>query len=178
MTTLSLRAMAAALVRASPVVWLSPAFAHAVGGELRFFLDDIFPRHARQANLQVGTAMIRRSIAKSAAALAFVFAATAADAHPQLEKAAPAVGSTVASPAEIRLKFSEGVEPRFSSIALSSESGAAAPLGALSLDPADDSVLIAKVVNALAPGVYAVTWHAVSVDAHKTQGSFDFTVKP
>ncbi|MFZ1963067.1 MAG: copper homeostasis periplasmic binding protein CopC [Roseiarcus sp.] len=122
--------------------------------------------------------MIRHSIAKSAAALAFALAATAAAAHAQLEKAAPAVGSTVASPAEIRLKFSEGVEPRFSSIALSSESGAAAPLGAPTLDPADDSVLIAKVAKTLAPGVYTVTWHAVSVDTHKTQGSFDFTVKP
>ncbi|MGD1014915.1 MAG: copper homeostasis periplasmic binding protein CopC [Roseiarcus sp.] len=122
--------------------------------------------------------MIRRSIAKSAAALAFVFAAAAAFAHAQLEKASPAVGSAVAPPAEIRLKFSEGVEPRFSTIALSSESGAAAPLGAPSLDPADDSVLIAKVAKTLAPGVYTVTWHAVSVDTHKTQGSFDFTVKP
>jgi hypothetical protein len=122
--------------------------------------------------------MIRHIIAKSAAALAFVFAAAAAFAHAQLDKAAPAVGSAVAPPAEIRLKFSEGVEPRFSTIALSSETGAAAPLGAPSLDPADDSVLIAKVAKTLAPGVYTVTWHAVSVDTHKTQGSFDFTVKP
>ena len=36
--------------------------------------------------------MNRRSIVKIAAALAFVFAATAAFAHAQLEKATPAVG--------------------------------------------------------------------------------------
>ncbi|HYA71564.1 MAG TPA: copper resistance protein CopC, partial [Roseiarcus sp.] len=59
-----------------------------------------------------------------------------------------------------------------------SEDGAAAPLGPLSVDPADDSVLIAKVVKTLPPGVYTVTWRAVSVDTHKTQGSFSFTVKP
>ncbi|MGD0640195.1 MAG: copper homeostasis periplasmic binding protein CopC [Roseiarcus sp.] len=122
--------------------------------------------------------MMRRSILKIAAALAFALAATAANAHAQLEKATPAVGSTVAPPAEIRLKFSEGVEPRFSGVALSAEGGAAVPLGAPSVDPADNSVLIVKVGKTLAPGVYTVTWHAVSVDTHKTQGSFDFTVKP
>jgi len=122
--------------------------------------------------------MIRHSIVKLAASLAFALAATAAYAHAQLEKATPAVGSTVAPPAEIRLKFSEGVEPRFSGVALSAEGGAAVPLGAPSVDPADNSVLIVKVGKTLAPGVYTVTWHAVSVDTHKTQGSFDFTVKP
>jgi hypothetical protein len=122
--------------------------------------------------------MIRHSIVKIAASLAFALAATAAYAHAQLEKATPAVGGAVTSPGEIRLKFSEGVEPRFSGIALATEGGAAVPLGAPSVDPADNSVLIAKVAETLAPGVYTVTWHAVSVDTHKTQGSFDFTVKP
>jgi len=122
--------------------------------------------------------MIRHSIVKIAISLAFALAASAAHAHAQLEKATPAVGSTVASPSEIRLKFSEGVEPRFSTVALSSEGGTAAPLGPPSVDPADNSVLIAKVAKMLAPGVYTVTWRAVSVDTHKTQGSFDFTVKP
>ena len=31
-------------------------------------------------------------------------------------------------------------------------------------------------VGRLAPGSYSVTWHALSVDTHKTQGSFGFTV--
>ncbi len=122
--------------------------------------------------------MMRHSIVKLAASLAFALAATAAYAHAQLEKATPSVGGTVASVPEIRLKFSEGVEPRFSGIALASEGGAAVPLGEPSVDPADNSVLIAKVGKALPPGVYTVTWHAVSVDTHKTQGSFSFTVKP
>jgi methionine-rich copper-binding protein CopC len=122
--------------------------------------------------------MNRRSIVRSAAALAFAFAATAAFAHAQLEKATPAVGGAVTSPAEIRLKFSEGVEPRFSGVALTAEGGAAVPLGKPSVDPADDSVLIVKVVKALPPGVYTVNWHAVSVDTHHTQGDFQFTVTP
>jgi methionine-rich copper-binding protein CopC len=31
-------------------------------------------------------------------------------------------------------------------------------------------------VGSLATGTYTVTWHALSVDTHKTQGSFSFTV--
>jgi hypothetical protein len=122
--------------------------------------------------------MIRHSIVKIAASLAFALAATAAFAHAQLEKATPAVGGVVTSPAEIRLKFSEGVEPRFSGVALSAEGGAAVPLGKPSVDPADNSVLIVKVGKTLPPGVYTVNWHAVSVDTHHTQGDFQFTVKP
>ncbi len=52
------------------------------------------------------------------------------------------------------------------------------PLGKPSVDPADNSVLIVKVGKTLPPGVYTVTWHAVSVDTHHTQGDFQFTVKP
>ncbi len=122
--------------------------------------------------------MAIRSFARLGASLAFALAAGAAFAHAQLDKAVPPVGGTVTSPAEIRLKFTEGVEPRFSGIVLAGEGGAAVPLGAPSVDSADNSVLIAKVAKTLPPGVYTVTWHAVSVDTHKTQGSFSFTVKP
>lgn len=122
--------------------------------------------------------MARNPMLRLAASLVFAFAATAALAHAQLEKATPAVGGSVASPSEIRLKFSEGVEPRFSGVTLSAANGAAQPLGKAATDPADASVLIVKVTKALPPGVYTVNWHAVSVDTHHTQGSFDFTVKP
>ena len=122
--------------------------------------------------------MNRRSIVRIAASLAFAFAAPAAFAHAQLEKATPAVGGAVTSPAEIRLKFSEGVEPHFSGVTLTAEGGAAVPLGKPSVDPADNSVLIVKVGKTLPPGVYTVNWRAVSVDTHHTQGDFQFTVTP
>jgi hypothetical protein len=111
--------------------------------------------------------------------LALAMVASPAFAHALLQKAVPAVGGTVdASPTEIRLKFSEGVEPSFSGIALTTEAGAAVPIGKPSVDPADSSVFIAPIPAALKPGVYTVTWHAVAVDTHKTQGSFQFTIKP
>ena len=122
--------------------------------------------------------MTHNKIKTIAVSFIFSLAATAALAHAQLVNSIPAVGGTVASPSEIRLKFTEGVEPRFSGIALTDASGAAEPLRAASVDPADHSVLIAKVGKTLPPGVYTVTWHVVSVDTHRTQGNFHFTVTP
>ena len=79
-------------------------------------------------------------------------------------------------PERIRLEFSEGVEPRFTGVALTSASGAAQPVGKSAVAPGDNKVLIVKIGKKLPPGVYTVNWHAVSVDTHHTQGSFNFTV--
>ncbi len=112
-----------------------------------------------------------------AASLALACMASSAYAHAHLVKATPAVGATVASASEIRLKFSEGVEPRFSGITLTAANGSKAPLGRPKVERGDKSVLIAPIAKPLAPGAYTVHWHAVSVDTHHTQGEFRFTVK-
>jgi methionine-rich copper-binding protein CopC len=123
--------------------------------------------------------MSRALTLKIVASFAFILAAAPAFAHAQLQKAVPAAGGTVgAAPNEIRLKFSESIEPRFSNIALATQQGVAEPIGKPSVDPADNSVLIATIAQQLKPGVYKVTWRAVSTDTHKTQGSFAFTVAP
>jgi methionine-rich copper-binding protein CopC len=70
------------------------------------------------------------------------------------------------------------VEPRFSRVKLTSESGSNIPLGAARLEPGHQDVLIVPIARLLSPGVYTVHWHAVSVDTHHTQGDFQFTVKP
>jgi copper resistance protein C len=111
------------------------------------------------------------------AALALACASTAACAHAQLEKATPAVGATVAGPSEIRLEFSEGVEPKFSKISVTGPEGAV-PLGAAKTESGNQAVLIAPISKPLPAGVYKVHWQAVSVDTHHTQGTFEFTVKP
>lgn len=120
--------------------------------------------------------MIRPAIV-TAAALAFGLASTTAFAHAQLEKATPAVGATVAPPSEIRLQFSEGVEPRFSGVKLTGPGGAAVPVGPAKVPAGDQKVLIVSVSEPLKPGAYTVHWSAVSVDTHHTQGTFHFTVK-
>ena len=118
-----------------------------------------------------------RIFVKFAAALTFACASTAAFAHAQLEKASPAVGSTVASASEIRLEFSEGVEPKFSKVSVAGPAGAVS-LGAAKTEPSNQAVLIVPISKPLSAGVYKVHWQAVSVDTHHTQGTFEFTVKP
>ena len=108
--------------------------------------------------------------------LAFALITVQAFAHAQLQKSTPPVGGTVSSPSEIRLEFSEGVEPKFSGATVTGAGGAAA-LGAPSVEAGDAKVLIIPIAKPLAPGAYTVKWHAVSVDTHHTQGTFEFTVK-
>jgi hypothetical protein len=109
--------------------------------------------------------------------LAFALIAGQAFAHAQLEKATPAVGGTVSSASEIRLEFSEGVEPKFSKVSVIGPSGAI-PLGAAKTEPGNQAVLIVPIAKPLSAGEYKVHWQAVSVDTHHTQGTFEFTVKP
>jgi copper resistance protein C len=123
--------------------------------------------------------MSRSLSAALVASLALFSVATSAQAHALLKSAVPAVGGTVAaSPKEIRINFSEGVEPRFSGLTLTSQDGGAVPVGKSSVDPSDNATLITPVPQTLKPGAYTVKWHAVAVDTHKTQGSFQFTVQP
>ena len=123
--------------------------------------------------------MSRKFALSIVVSLGLAFVASSAFAHALLKKALPAVGGTVsASPSEIRITFSEGVEPRFSGITLTSEAGAAAPVGKSSVDPSDNATLVTPVSGPLKPGVYTVHWHAVAVDTHRTQGSFQFTIQP
>jgi methionine-rich copper-binding protein CopC len=101
-----------------------------------------------------------------------------ADAHAFLNQALPPVGAAVpASPKEIRLTFSEGVEPRFSGIELATSDGRPIATGPAATAPGDDKQLVV-VVPPLAPGRYRVSWHVVSVDTHHTEGEYTFTVGP
>jgi copper resistance protein C len=110
--------------------------------------------------------------------LTFALIATQAFAHAQLEKSTPPVGGTVASVSEIRLEFSEGVEPKFSKVTLAGPGGAAVSLGSATTAAGNQAVLIVPIPKPLPAGDYKVHWQAVSVDTHHTQGTFEFTVKP
>ena len=100
-----------------------------------------------------------------------------ADAHAFLQRASPPVGGAVAgSPTEIRLWFSEPLEQRFSGADVTTASGAKVEMAFVRLDAADRRQLVIGVAP-LQPGVYRVKWHVVSVDGHRTEGSFTFQVK-
>ncbi len=112
----------------------------------------------------------------AAAALLLGALSSPACAHALLRKAVPASGATLqAAPRAVTLSFSEGVEAAFSTILVRDAAGARVDLGAVAA-ASDDAKTIAVQLRPLAPGTYAVEWHATSVDAHKTEGHFSFTV--
>ncbi len=100
-----------------------------------------------------------------------------ASAHAFLQTASPAVGSTVQpSPGEVSIGFTQDVEPAFSVIAVQDASGASVSAGAAHLG--GDGAHLAVALKPLAAGTYTVRWRVTSVDTHKTEGSFSFTVRP
>jgi methionine-rich copper-binding protein CopC len=102
--------------------------------------------------------------------------AATVDAHAFLDHANPGVGSKVhGSPAEVRVWFTEKLEAAFSKLQVFDQAGQEVGSHNLRLDPHDAAVLIVS-VPVLEPGVYKVTWRAVSVDTHATEGSFKFEV--
>jgi len=104
-----------------------------------------------------------------------LFAPRAALAHAMLEQASPAAGAVVhGTPKRVTLSFSEALEPAFSNIAVNDVAGhdvAAAPSSV-------SGTKMEVALRPLRPGSYRVTWHALSVDTHRTQGAFSFTVAP
>ena len=111
-------------------------------------------------------------------ACATVLANRPAKAHAQLRGAAPPVGASLrAAPAQVSLTFSEGVEPAFSSIIVTDAAGARVDRDDLRRDPEQINHLFLG-LKKLSPGGYRVDWKVTSVDSHKTQGSYTFTVLP
>jgi methionine-rich copper-binding protein CopC len=109
---------------------------------------------------------------------ALVLAAPPALAHAVLERASPAVGSTVhTAPAEITLRFNEGLEAAFSTLQVTGPGGERVDAGDMHVDANAKAILHAS-LKPLTPGVYTVAWRAVSVDTHVTSGDFKFTVAP
>jgi hypothetical protein len=106
-------------------------------------------------------------------ALALLAAPGLAEAHARLKSATPAPGDMIdAPPTEVSITFSEGLEPKLSSIVVQDEQGHEVQAGA-AFGGADAKVLVVK-LKPLSPGNYKVIWHATSVDTHKTEGSFGF----
>ncbi|CAH0649571.1 copper homeostasis periplasmic binding protein CopC [Pseudomonas juntendi] len=116
-----------------------------------------------------------RTILTTVALLASVATVTPAFAHAHLKSETPAADSTVKAPTELRLVFSEGVEEKFTKVEITT-GGAAVSVKSIATDPSDKKTLIVTPEQPLAAGQYEVQWHAVSVDTHKSEGHYAFTV--
>jgi methionine-rich copper-binding protein CopC len=111
------------------------------------------------------------------ALLAAGIPAAAALAHAFLDHAMPAVGGTVpAAPKEVQMFFTQALEPAFSDATLNNANGQPLSTGAATIDPQNPMELVLK-LPPLAPGHYKVSWHVVSVDTHRTEGSFGFDIR-
>jgi len=98
--------------------------------------------------------------------------ATTVQAHAMLDHASPPVGGTVgSSPGQVTLYFTQQLEPKFSGAEVRNASGARVDRG-----KSISGNVMRIGVGALPAGAYTVTWHALSVDTHTTQGSFNFRV--
>jgi methionine-rich copper-binding protein CopC len=99
-------------------------------------------------------------------------------AHAFLDRAVPAVGSKVhGQPAEVRLRFSQPLEPAYSTVRVLDAGGKQVDRKDKRLDPADASVLRVS-LPPLAPGVYRVLWRVLSSDTHVSEGDYSFEVAP
>lgn len=113
-----------------------------------------------------------RRLITVAIVLTAALASTGAFAHAFLDHASPRVGSTVGSaPHELTLWFTQKLEPAFSSVEVTGPNGSSVG-GKAQVN----GNMIRVGIKAAGPGAYHVHWQALSVDTHKTQGSFAFTV--
>ncbi|PYJ75141.1 MAG: copper resistance protein CopC [Verrucomicrobia bacterium] len=98
------------------------------------------------------------------------------EAHAFIKDAEPGVGSTVqTSPNEVRIRFTENIEPAFSSIHVFDASGKEVDKRDVHLDRSDRALLHVS-LPLLGAGIYKVVWRVVSVDTHVTNGNFTFRV--
>ena len=112
------------------------------------------------------------------AAAASLAGSAPARAHAQLDQANPPVGATVSQPPrEVTIDFSEAIEPRFSTVHVRDANGQMVDAGSPRSEPGNPKRLVIG-LKPLQPGTYKVIWRVTSVDTHKSEGAFNFTVKP
>lgn len=96
-------------------------------------------------------------------------------AHAFLKHADPGAGARLSwPPKQLALTFTEALEPHFSGVTVTDGQGHDMEAN----PPLVSGTGMSVVLKPLADGRYKVAWHAVSVDSHRTQGSYSFSVTP
>jgi len=126
--------------------------------------------------------MIAMGFSASRAVCALVFVAStmitpSVLAHAHLTQQVPAADSVVTAPQALTLNFSEGIEPGFSGVVVTDAQKQVIKTGTATRDEKNKAQLTVPLEQTLASGTYQVDWHVVSVDGHKTNGSYHFSVK-
>jgi methionine-rich copper-binding protein CopC len=126
-----------------------------------------------------------RALQQAALAISVLaLSATAAYAHPKLVSSTPAAEARVVKPTKIEMVFTESLAPDFSTAELVMPVMAGMtnhkPMvlrGAKTAVSADGKTLTLTPPKALGGGSYTVNWRVVSIDTHRAEGSFTFTVE-
>lgn len=99
------------------------------------------------------------------------------NAHANLTRSEPLANARLTeAPSEIRLWFSEPLQPQFSRILVRDSDGSLLSLSDTVFDTSDPTYMSVS-SGGLADGLYTVSWRAVSAsDGHSTEGSFSFGI--
>jgi len=118
-----------------------------------------------------------KSIAPLALVLAVCALAGAAAGHAMLQRTEPRVESRVKrSPDEVKLYFTEPLEPAYSSVRVVNDRGRQVDRGDSRVDRSNP-VLLRVTLPVLPPGTYRVRWRVLAIDADVTEGGFAFRVE-
>lgn len=97
-------------------------------------------------------------------------------AHAELLRTEPAAGAVVPSaPTQVRLWFSEPVDPPADAVVVVGPDGVRADRRDSRIVPGDEGAIDVS-VNAQVLGTYVVRWRAISADSHPIGGEFQFSV--
>jgi hypothetical protein len=109
-------------------------------------------------------------------------------AHSLLQRTVPTEGAVVTQPPpEIRLWFTEPIERRFSKIEVwraRPDAATGKPRPQERLDkgwvagPAISREVAVRLPLTLMPGLYVIQWQVLSIDSHRSTGSFTITYTP
>ena len=117
-----------------------------------------------------------QDVRRGVAGVVMIVAALPAMAHSKPKTMTPEANSTVAAPAQVSVFFTEGLEPKFSSLQLMDQQGAVVSKEKSVVDPRDAKHMTLALPK-LAPGMYRVHWMTAALDGHRMDGDYSFKVQ-
>jgi methionine-rich copper-binding protein CopC len=119
----------------------------------------------------------RRIVAMAALSVGLLLLPGSPLAHSLLVRSQPERRAAVTRPPEeVRLWFSERIEPAYAWLSVWDAEGKQVDAGDAAVDPAHPTTLAVRTPG-LRAGRYTVRYRVLSVDGHIVESSFDFTVR-
>ncbi|NJD68834.1 MAG: copper resistance protein CopC [candidate division NC10 bacterium] len=114
----------------------------------------------------------------TALAIGLILTAVSSWGHSFPDHSEPRVGWAVDTPpAQVRIWFDVPIESIFSTIKVVDANGQQVDKLDGRVNPADHTLLEVS-LPPLPPGRYRVFWNVISIDTHRTEGDYPFTIRP